>query len=85
MNSWQLIFVQSKANHGAYDGDKLPAQIWNWPQGTWFQKRRRYLREMQSQIPQRIGQDETQKTKPWSVISTILKYKTYPNESSTHN
>jgi hypothetical protein len=77
MNSWQLIFLQSRANHGAYDGDKLPAQIWDWPQGTWFQKRRRYLQETQ-----RIDQNET---KTRSVVSTRLKYKTYPNESSTHN
>jgi hypothetical protein len=48
MNSWQLIFLQSRANHGAYHGNKLPAQIWDWPQGTWFQKRRRYLREATS-------------------------------------
>ena len=64
MNSWQLIFLQSRANRGAYDGDKLPGQIWDWPQGTWFQKRRRYLRETQGQLPQRIDQHETPKTKP---------------------
>jgi hypothetical protein len=85
MNSWQLIFLQSRANHGAYDGDKLPAQIWDWPRGTWFQKRRRYLRETQSQIPQRIDQNETQKTKTRSVVFTRLKYKSYPNQSSTDN
>ena len=44
VSSWQLIFQQSKANNGAYYGDRLPAQNWDWPQETWFQKRLRYLR-----------------------------------------
>ena len=44
MNSWQLIFLQSKANDGAYYGDQLLPQIWDWPEDTWFQKRLRYLR-----------------------------------------
>ena len=45
VSSWQLIFQQSKVNNGAYDGDRLPAQNWHWPQGTWLQTRLRYLRE----------------------------------------
>lgn len=45
MSSWQLIFQQSKVNNGAYDGDRLPAQSWHWPRGTWLQTRLRYLRE----------------------------------------
>jgi hypothetical protein len=44
MSSWQLIFKQSRVNNGAYDGDRLPAQNWYWPQGTWFQTRLRNLR-----------------------------------------
>jgi hypothetical protein len=44
MSSWQLIFLQSRANNGAYDGESLPARSWNWPQHTWFQERLRYLR-----------------------------------------
>ncbi len=47
MSTWQLIFLQSRANNCAYDEDDLPAQNWAWPQGTWFQKRRHYLRETQ--------------------------------------
>jgi hypothetical protein len=47
MSTWQLIFFQSKANHGFYDEDRLPTQNWAWPQKTWFQKRRDYLRENQ--------------------------------------
>jgi hypothetical protein len=44
MNSWELIFRQSRVNLGSYDGDRLPAQNWHWPRGTWFQRRLRYLR-----------------------------------------
>jgi hypothetical protein len=47
MSSWQLIFQQSKVNNGLYDGDRLPAQNWHWPQDTWLQKRLRYLRKNQ--------------------------------------
>jgi len=43
MSSWKLIFQQSKVNNGAYEGDRLPAQNWHWPQETWFQKGLRYL------------------------------------------
>ena len=53
MKSWQLIFLQSRANNGAYAGERLPAHNWHWPQGTWFQKRRSYLRTMEHQIIQR--------------------------------
>jgi len=45
MSYWQLIFLQSKVNSGAYDGDRLPRQNWNWPQQTWFQERLRNLRK----------------------------------------
>lgn len=45
MNSWELIFIQSRVNNnGAYDGDRLPGNNWQWPKGTWFQNRLRYLR-----------------------------------------
>jgi hypothetical protein len=49
MNSWQLIFLQSKANNCAYVEERLPMQNWHWPQGTWFQKRRSYLRTRERQ------------------------------------
>ena len=45
MICWQLIFLQSKVNCGVYDGDRLPAQNWDWPRETWFQNRLRYLRK----------------------------------------
>jgi hypothetical protein len=44
MNGWQQIFLQSKVNNGAYYGELLPAQNWDWPEETWFQKRLRHLR-----------------------------------------
>jgi hypothetical protein len=53
MTSWELIFLQSKVNHGAYDGDHLPAQNWDWPRGTWFQERLYYLRARRRQIAKR--------------------------------
>lgn len=54
MSSWRLTFPQRKANNGAYGGDRFPEQIWDWPQGSWFQEPLRYLRETQRQTPQRI-------------------------------
>jgi len=44
MNSWELVFRQSRVNLGSYDGDRLPAQNWHWPRDTWFQRRLRQLR-----------------------------------------
>ena len=44
MNSWALIFRQSRVNLGSYEGDRLPTQIWDWPRDTWFQRRLRHLR-----------------------------------------
>ncbi len=47
MSYWESVFLQSKVNRGAYDGDRLPTQNWDWPRETWFQKRLRYLRKTQ--------------------------------------
>jgi hypothetical protein len=47
MSTSQHIVFPSRANNGAYDEGRLPTQNWAWPTGTWFQKRRRYLRELQ--------------------------------------
>jgi hypothetical protein len=44
MTSWQLIFLQSKVNNGAYDGDGHFARHWVWPKETWFQLRLRDYR-----------------------------------------
>ena len=46
MSTWQIIFLQSKVNNGAYHGERLAAQNWDWPQGTWFQKRLQFLRRV---------------------------------------
>ncbi len=45
MKSWEFIFRQSRVNNGTYDGERLAAQNWDWPRGTWFQTRLRYLRQ----------------------------------------
>jgi hypothetical protein len=52
MNGWQLIFLQSKVNGGVYDGESLPAQNWKWPEGTWFQRHLRCLRETRRPLPE---------------------------------
>jgi len=51
MNAWQLIFLQSKVNDNPYNGDSLAAQMWAWPQGTWFQKRLHDLRKKRRPTP----------------------------------
>src|SRR5215831_14060911 len=50
MTSWQLIFLQSRVNNGAYAGDYLPAQKWDWPRDTWFQTRLCYRRVQRGEI-----------------------------------
>ena len=44
MSMWELIFRQSRVNDGIYDGDRLPGNNWQWPQGTWLQTRLRSMR-----------------------------------------
>ena len=58
VSSSQLIFQQSKVNNGAYDGDRLPAQNWHWPQGTWLQTRLRYLREGNGTYAKRFAEEK---------------------------
>ena len=48
MNSWQLIFLQSKVNNGGYYGELLPPRKWDWPEETWFQNR--YLRSENGRV-----------------------------------
>jgi hypothetical protein len=38
---WQLVFLQSKVNGAAYNGEKLPGQHWDWPKNTYLQRRLR--------------------------------------------
>ncbi len=60
MNSWQLIFLQSKVNNGAYYGDQLPPQIWDWPEETWFQKRLSDLRRSTGKLDEALTDEELQ-------------------------
>ena len=41
LTDWQLIFLQSKANGAAYNGDALERHKWEWPKETYFQRRLR--------------------------------------------
>jgi hypothetical protein len=52
MNSWELIFIQSRANNGWYDEDALPTYVWAWPKETWLKKR---LRELRGEEKERDG------------------------------
>jgi len=36
---WQPIFLQSKVNGASYNGDALDRHPWDWPKGTYFQRR----------------------------------------------
>ena len=36
---WQLIFMQSKVNGAAYNGEELPGRNWEWPKDTYLQRR----------------------------------------------
>ena len=38
LSSWQLVFLQSKANGCSYHGENLPHINWQWPKNTWFQE-----------------------------------------------
>ena len=60
MSSWQLIFQQSKVNNGAYDGDRLPPQKWDWPRETWFQTRLRRLRRGQGRYAKKLPRQSLQ-------------------------
>ena len=67
MLSWQLIFLQSKANNGAYNGDLLPSQMWDWPEGTWFQERLRQLRGKQHRFSELTAEEFSRKEATYEV------------------
>ena len=48
MSEWQLIFSQSKVNGGTYNGDALERYIWQWPEGTYFQRRLSRMKSLKS-------------------------------------
>jgi len=43
-SSWQSIFLQSKVNGAAYNGEQLAGFNWDWPKDTFLQRRLEYLR-----------------------------------------
>jgi hypothetical protein len=55
---WQAIFLQSKVNGASYNGEALARYSWNWPKGTYLQRR---LREVKF-----LGPLERSKTTPGS-------------------
>ena len=48
LSFWQNILRSSRLYGANYDGDKLPAQPWKWPEETWFQRK---LQERKEQGP----------------------------------
>ena len=58
MSSWQLIFQQSKVNNGVYNGDRFPAQHWEWPRETWFQTRLALSPTSQPHLRQSVNRAE---------------------------
>ena len=44
-SSWQRIFLQSKVNGAAYNGEQLSNCNWDWPKNTYLQRRLEYVRK----------------------------------------
>jgi hypothetical protein len=42
---WQSIFLQSKANGAAYNGEQTLGFKWEWPKNTFLQQRLEHLRK----------------------------------------
>ena len=36
---WQFVFLQSKVNGAPYNGEALARHNWDWPKGTYLQRR----------------------------------------------
>jgi hypothetical protein len=60
-SSWQSIFLQSKVNGAAYNGEHLLGLNWEWPKGTFLQRRLEYLRKYR---PSDELADSNQSTSP---------------------
>jgi hypothetical protein len=74
---------QSRANRGVYD-DRLPAQYWKWPQGTWFQERLSYVsknRKATKEAVQRIRAI----TSEHKTGDILLRGKVDFNERNSHS
>jgi hypothetical protein len=48
LSDWQLVFSQSKVNGAAYNGDALEKHNWDWPKGTYFQRRLSRIKYLKS-------------------------------------
>jgi len=44
-SSWQRIFLHSKVNGAAYNGEQLSNFNWDWPKNTYLQRRLEYVRK----------------------------------------
>ena len=44
----EKIFLLSRANGAAYQGDLLPAYRWDWPKNGWLTKRREAIKRLAS-------------------------------------
>lgn len=44
----ETIFYGSRLYGARYDGDRLPHYKWQWPQGTYLQRRLKQLQEAQA-------------------------------------
>jgi hypothetical protein len=69
MNTWEIIFIQSKVNNSIYNGDSLLSHNWSWPRETWFQERLRRLRKQQRGLNRdaAIGMSAERKEKTFSL------------------
>lgn len=38
---WQVIFELARVNGGHYDGEQLPPRPWQWPRGTYLDRKLR--------------------------------------------
>lgn len=50
MNWIEQVIEHSPANGGLYTGHLLEPCAWQWPEGTWLQRRRLALRKEQSHV-----------------------------------
>ena len=86
MHTWELIFVQSRANDGWYSEAALPTHVWAWPQETWLKKR---LRDLRSEDKDRGGwpirghsvEPETRSDNHFSLVPMLLAEADVPVEA----
>ena len=52
---WQLVFLQSKVNGAAYNGEELPGRNWDWPKDTYLQRRLRNHKFLHPAEPSKLN------------------------------